>query len=304
MFERKIPSTITSQPTSQLSPPEPIISPNLSEAVDKLKRFKDKPEIATVINALSLFELLGDVETAEIEKPRNILLKIINNPANKEIIKDNLSLYEAAYFALIALAEFKPISDEDLSTLDTIAPDLRIGSSAGRFFNIAELVQAHEAQEYKHELGESKWIGKGLNNPYTGTSFHPRDIEQFQAFAALRSTLERPLEFKNLRKERESKDLPEAKQVNASLADEAISWLNRATSWLDVPCRMSVMAYVGYHLITHVNSDSELIGENMVQLGMLFYLARMAKPFFAPTPASGNITDLSDHENDADAPSP
>lgn len=194
LLNSAVEAKLTSVPT-----PIVIIKPTISAAIGKLSKFSDKEEIPSILMTLSSFEISGDIEDGAIEGLWGKLRAIQSSPANTTIVRDHSSFSEAAYYALLALAELKPYNDVCFVTLSEIDEENRVVVSSGEHFDIEQLVHYHNTRDYRGSvLGES-YDSKYLLSPYTHFKFPARDVQQLKAFAVTKVTKE--LVFKHLKEE-------------------------------------------------------------------------------------------------------
>ncbi len=85
-------------------------------------------------------------------------------------------LEEALYQALLQLAEYKPLNEEDPIYLIEIQEGDKGFTSEGRQWSLSALVEWHNGREVRRGAGESA-DNKWLLNPVTNRAFPPRDAE-------------------------------------------------------------------------------------------------------------------------------
>lgn len=181
--------------------------PSISHTIAQLNKFSDNDLVDTVVTLISELNLNDPQVDEKLENIRHTITYLFNIEFCKKnyIKREGISLTEAAYNALLALAEFKPIN------LDTIIPEYLVYVSTGYQFDIRNLIAHHYAREVStsitaviynendpqnpslirepQEMADAKW----LLNPITGSRFSPRDVDYIKAFAR-----EKNLDIKSL----------------------------------------------------------------------------------------------------------
>ena len=147
--------------------------PTLEEAIQQLTKFAEHEQAVGAVNTLT-FLVMPYAENQLVTVARNNLQSLFSNVANGEVKKGELSLADAAYTALIALAEHSPINTNDPCNLDPIPDESRIFVSTGHQFNIEQLILFHNSRNYKGTQGEFH-NQKYLVNPITNLRFSPKD---------------------------------------------------------------------------------------------------------------------------------
>lgn len=131
------------------------------ESIAQLKNFSEQDNVKSILNRLMLLELPDSADEL-IDELRKDLQEILKNSDNDAIKFHELSFSDAAYHALLALADFHPRNPEDPITLFTIEPADRIVLSTGYQFDINALALHFEAK-------------KEFIDPLTNLIFSPRD---------------------------------------------------------------------------------------------------------------------------------
>lgn len=138
--------------------------------------------ISLMINLCNQFPL--DRESV-INSLRRNLNDIVSNPWNSDIffVDDiaNVSIMDAAYSALLTIAELCPLNNEDVITqADTIDPKNLVVVSTGHQFNIESLINYHNRRGYK--FGDTAG-NKLLMNPITNQPFSKKDVDHIMLVA-------------------------------------------------------------------------------------------------------------------------
>ena len=98
---------------------------------------------------------------------------------NQTIRSGNLSLKDAAYNALLALAESHPINDVDPVTTDAIPRKNKVVISTGYQFDIETLAEWFREQARNRHLNNLQELfdGNHCTNLYTREALFPEDME-------------------------------------------------------------------------------------------------------------------------------
>ena len=168
--------------------------PTIAAAVDKLIKFSDQKDIPKIVKDLQNVQALSPDQVSDtvIEDLRKELKGFLSQ---KNIKKDNGSLADAAYDGLLALAEFKPINEEDLITQIQIQKEDKVFVSTGHQFSLINLIHYHNARGplgiTTGETSQSKWLVNPMN-----VKFEPMDVAHISAIAK-----ERGITIENLKPE-------------------------------------------------------------------------------------------------------
>ena len=138
----------------------------------------DCKNISSIINLCNQPLLNKEVV---INSLRRNLNEIISNMRNADIFfadcVANVSIMDAAYSALLTIAELCPLNSEDVIALtDTIDPKNLVVVSTGHQFDIKSLINYHNQGSYKSSLGETEG-NKSLVNPITNQLFSKKDAD-------------------------------------------------------------------------------------------------------------------------------
>lgn len=166
--------------------------PTITAAIDKLAKFSDKENISKIIEGLQTLKSPNDASDSVIEDLRKGLKNFLSQ---RNVKKDNISLADAAYDGLLALAEFKPLNKEDLITLLEIPKEDKIFVSTGHQFSLTNLIHYHHTRDYRSNLGET-YQSKWLLNPFNNLQFDSIDIAHINTIAK-----ERGITIENLKPE-------------------------------------------------------------------------------------------------------
>jgi len=173
-----------------------MVMPSIPESIEQLSKFEEREDVSTILSEISNLETSTEIDEATSESLRSKLSKILSDDTTESVKKDSLSLADAAYNALLALAELKPINEEDPILLTEIAPGDRVVVSTGHQFDIKSLIKYHDTRDYRgstlHETSVSKW----LINPITNAMFSARDVAHIQSTAATKGILIQNLKTK------------------------------------------------------------------------------------------------------------
>lgn len=148
---------------------------NMNEAVKYLSFFSASegvPHVLTTIHK-KLVETLDDEVICSL---RAELKKVLSDP--RKSVKD------AAFKALLELAESYPLNEYDPITHDKICPQNRVVVSAGYQFDIYALIEWHNFRPFRAELDEGVAHYKWLLNPVTNQPFFDQDIEHIESFCS------------------------------------------------------------------------------------------------------------------------
>lgn len=161
------------------------VHPSLLQAVKILVGFHQQPDVIPII-----YQLLAIKDNSEKEKAaesiRNKLNKILLKAEQKSIENSNRTLCDAAYQALLEVACYAPLNQENMVTLDPVDPANCIFISTGHQFDIKDLIHFHNKRNPVFKLGETAG-NKFLLNYYTGSPgspFSDRDKTHILRFAA------------------------------------------------------------------------------------------------------------------------
>jgi len=159
------------------------------EAIKQLEKFSEREDISAILKILYELESSSGVEDEIIESLRRQLNAILIDKNSDDVTKGDLSLSDASYNALLALAEFSPINANDPITLDEIDKDNLVVVSTGHQFDIVELIKYHNTRYYRgSSLGESS-DSKWLLNPITNAKFSSRDVAHIQSVSEQKGIL-------------------------------------------------------------------------------------------------------------------
>ncbi len=150
------------------------ISPNFkgNHALAKLKNFSEiiGEQIITDLESLAAGD--NKYRRQHVSSLRKRLQAFLSR---KDIKRHNLSLSDAVYDSLLALAELEPENSIN-------ADDARkVYVSTGHQFDIYKLVNFHNARPFDSKFGDSST--KALINPLTNEKFSPEDVAHIQAVA-------------------------------------------------------------------------------------------------------------------------
>ena len=139
---------------------------NLVETINHLKPFSDNEAICMALAELEEEKYYMDVKWIReiyMGSVRQRLKAILNNEKNISIIKEGVSLADAAYQALICLAKFNPSNQVDPLTGNLIDPMDCVVTSTGHQFSLSALIQ---------------YLASGKSrNPITNLVFSSRDYD-------------------------------------------------------------------------------------------------------------------------------
>lgn len=157
----------------------------IAKSVAQLQRFLRDQNVAEIINKLTFLELPESCTDEIIASLRNDLQRILLNSQNQQIIFGDLSLKDAAYHSLLALAETYPLNDMDPITLGLILPENRVVISSGHQFDINSLIDFHNRRVMRETETFSDYgpEGKLLINPLTNSTFSPDDTIHIKKIA-------------------------------------------------------------------------------------------------------------------------
>lgn len=155
--------------------------PSLTTAQTQLNKFSDKPEVKSVLTLLENLQSQSSDLDKNIETLRTQLNNILNTGKNNHVKKDGISLADAAYTGLLALAEFKPLFQ------DNVPDEHKVIISTGHIFDINTLIKFHNTRKHSdntlYDVPEETPNSKWLINPVTRTKFNNRDLATIQAIA-------------------------------------------------------------------------------------------------------------------------
>ena len=184
--------------------------PTLKKAIQDLKRFSKHDGIAEILDDLTPFQKREDITDENIERLRKKLGDILffepslnQNPTvttmdivekhhffrsffnygrNKDITASALTVFDAVYNTLIALAEFKPLNDTDPITFDKIKDKNKIFTSTGHQYDINTLIDFHNQRpiggtDFHASRNNSLILNININQP-----FSPRDVAHIESF--------------------------------------------------------------------------------------------------------------------------
>lgn len=165
--------------------------PSILDAKIQLQFFADKQKnIPAIIESLDrLLEPSEEGKEKVIELLRKDLLQIVSNLESKSITAENLSLKDAAYNMLLALAEAYPINDVDQITLDPIAAENRIVISTGWQYDLPKLLYFHNNRAPRNTRTFSDYgsEGKLICDPLTNVAFSAEDMAHIRTVAVARN---------------------------------------------------------------------------------------------------------------------
>lgn len=124
--------------------------PSVTEASQQLSKFRQHDDVQAILNNLFILEM-PEVDE-RIEALRNQLSRIVSDDNNNQVKDDDLSLSEAAYNVLIALAEYRPINDIDPVTQDSITEGNHFFAQTGHQYDIHSLVRWFLAKEEYYNI--------------------------------------------------------------------------------------------------------------------------------------------------------
>lgn len=178
-----------------ISPPETPLNraPYVELAIEQLSLFiEEDNDISSIINHLKYGDInktYGDINTKTnemIDFLRKNLLGIISCKSNNGIVKNGLSLTEAAYIALLAVAEYKPINERDPILLTDIEDSAKVYISTGYQFDIETLIRWHNQRPYRGSDLKEQDEKRYLLNPITNQPFSKLDSDHIQREAKKR----------------------------------------------------------------------------------------------------------------------
>jgi len=150
--------------------------PPIISAYRQLEYFKEQGDVSAIWHRLCVLTFSSEADDEDIQILRTSLKAILSKDENEKIKSDDVSLSDAAYNALLALAEYSPINDKDPILQDQIDPDSRVFVSSGYQFDIKKLIEYHQSREFRAVLRETE-DKKWLLNPFTNDKFSLRDAE-------------------------------------------------------------------------------------------------------------------------------
>lgn len=118
-------------------------------------------------------------QTEIIAKVRKSLLSV-ESGSGAFIFNDGISLAEAAYQALLILAEFQPLNTHDIISLEEIVAMDEVFVSSGHKLNIVNLVDYHNLLTLQKSVGQRLWP----KNNYTNKEFSARECRHLMRIAA------------------------------------------------------------------------------------------------------------------------
>ena len=163
--------------------------PTLMGAMRRLNHFSSHEGVVQLLDDLT--DLNKEVTDDKIELLRKKLLCFLSSETtfNGRIVEQerfserfdifnfysnkHFSVYDAVYNALLALAELKPLNDNDPITLSGITPKNKLLTSTGYQFDMITLIQFHNQ---KAPLG----VSKPIVNIMTNKPFSPSDTAHIQ----------------------------------------------------------------------------------------------------------------------------
>jgi len=157
----------------------------ISEAIAQLEKYKDA-ETDKVDESITQLTALSTLSEIEINQLTNQLTALIDNESLglKNIIREGISLDQALYNALLALAAAKPFNETDPITQEKIPAENRVVTSERHQFDIVALA------EWRRHRGDQ-------NPMFTdGRSFKPRDIATIQQMTTTKELKSTPAETK------------------------------------------------------------------------------------------------------------
>ncbi len=178
-----------------ISPPEtPLnLAPSVKFAIEQLSLFiQEDNDISSIINHLKYGDInktycnLNEKTNEMIDFLRKNLLGIISCEGNNQFVKNGLSLTEAAYTALLAVAEYKPINERDPILLTDIEDSAKVYISTGYQFDIETLILWHNGRSYRGSDLKEQDEKRYLLNPITNQPFSKLDSEYIQREAKKR----------------------------------------------------------------------------------------------------------------------
>ena len=140
--------------------------PTLQQAINALKEFKKvRPDIQEIRGRLK--EITPN-QPVGVDAIRCVLMKILSETGLCEE-----SLKKAVHYTLLALAQYKPINENDPTSLCPIALENRVCISTGHQFDIVTLMTFHKLRAPRASDGDYKTI----INPLTNRPVSSRDAE-------------------------------------------------------------------------------------------------------------------------------
>lgn len=180
--------------------------PTLKKAILDLKPFSKHDGIAEILDYLTPFQKNEHLADAEIEGLRKKLRDILSSEPtlnqhpivtsvdtveNHHFFRSffnyarnkDITVYDAIYNVLIALAELKPLNDTDPITLDKIKDKNKIFTSTGHQYDINTLIDFHN----QRPIGKAEFFAiiknnKPILNIHTNQPFSLRDIAYIEEF--------------------------------------------------------------------------------------------------------------------------